>query len=190
MKFLPLSLNDKFVYAGFCKRFFAGLIDMLIIIPLALLFGWLEELDRTLAIVINIFWLILFVMFNVFFNAHFGGTPGKLAIGIRITKPDGSRISWPEAWKRSAVDIVFVFITSVTKSWALMQLDPSSYDSLGFMERIQLLEEYLPTWYSSVIFIQEVWIWSELIVLLFNKRKRAIHDFIAGTVVVMKEFAK
>jgi len=29
-----------------------------------------------------------------------------------------------------------------------------------------------------------IWIWSELLVLLTNRRKRAIHDFMAGTVIV------
>ena len=38
--------------------------------------------------------------------------------------------------------------------------------------------------------MQQIWIWSEFVVLLFNRRKRAIHDFIAGTVVILKEFAE
>ena len=29
-----------------------------------------------------------------------------------------------------------------------------------------------------------LWTWSELIVMLFNQRRRALHDFIAGTVVI------
>ena len=32
------------------------------------------------------------------------------------------------------------------------------------------------------------WFLSEFVVLLMNKRKRALHDFIAGTIVVNKEF--
>jgi uncharacterized RDD family membrane protein YckC len=38
--------------------------------------------------------------------------------------------------------------------------------------------------YDVLDYSLTVWIWSEIIVLLFNRRKRALHDFIAGTVVI------
>ena len=129
-------------------------------------------------------------MYNVFFNARFGGTPGKLAVGIRVTNPDGSRIGWAEAWKRSAVDLVFAFILLAVQVWALTQVDASRYTSLGWMKRTQLLQEHSPVWHSSVTILQQIWVWSEVVVLLFNKRKRALHDFIAGTIVIKKGFAE
>jgi len=190
MDFLPITSNGERVYAGFWKRFCAGFADVFIIMPLIFFFVWLEGFDRTFAIVIAILWPILVSVYNVFFNARFGGTLGKLAVGIRITKPDGSRISWFEAWKRSSVDIAFAMVTLIVRVWALIQIDPNHYTALPWLERAQLLQERCPAWYSSFDILIEVWVWSEVIVLLFNKRKRALHDFIAGTVVVMKEFAK
>lgn len=190
MEFLPVKLNGEKVYAGFWKRFCAGFIDSLIIIPLAYFFLWLEGFDRTLAIMIMIPASILFAMYNVLFNARFGGTPGKLAVGIRVTKPDGSRIDWIEAWKRSAVDLGFAFVFLIIQIWALTQVDPDQYRSLAFHPRMQLLKSLYPAWYKPLNILHQIWIWSEVFVLLLNKRKRAIHDFIAGTVVIKKEFAE
>ncbi len=190
MEFLPIRSNGQTVYAGFWRRLCAGFADVFIIMPIAFFLVWLEGFDRTLAIAITIPSSILFAIYNFFFNARFGGTPGKLAVGIRITRPDGSRIGWTEAWKRSAVDLVFAFIVLVVQIWGLTQVDPGRYASMGWIERARLVNEYAPAWYRSVTILQEVWIWSEVVVLLFNKRKRAIHDFIAGTVVVKKEFAE
>ena len=190
MDFLPIISNGEKVYAGFWKRFCAIIADAFIILPLAFFFVWLEGFDSTLAIVMTITRSILILMYHVFFNACFGGTPGKLAVGIRITKPDGTRISWPEAWKRSSVDIAFAFVFLVVETCALTQVDPFRYASLQWIERAQFVQEHRPAWYSSVHILGNVWIWSEVVVLLFNKRKRAIHDFIAGTVVVMKEFTE
>jgi uncharacterized RDD family membrane protein YckC len=34
--------------------------------------------------------------------------------------------------------------------------------------------------------VLQVWIWIELIVMLTNRRRRALHDFIAGTVVIRR----
>jgi uncharacterized RDD family membrane protein YckC len=190
MDFLPVLLNGSRVYAGFWKRFCAGLVDAFIILPLAFLFLWLEGLDRTLAIFITIPSSILFAMFNVYFHARFGGTPGKLAVGIRVTRPDGTRIGWAQAWKRSSVDLVFAFLVLVFEVWALLHVDPTKFSSVGWIERTQLLQQHQPSWFNSVNILQQIWIWSEVVVLLFNKRKRAIHDFIAGTVVVHKQFAE
>ncbi|MHB8901856.1 MAG: RDD family protein [Thermoguttaceae bacterium] len=190
MEFLPITLNGEKVYAGFWIRLCARFADAFIIMPIAFSFVWLKGFDRTLAIAITIPSSILFAMYNVFFNARFGGTPGKLAVGIRITRPDGSPIGWTEAWKRSAVDLVFAFIVLVVQVWGLTQVDPGRYASLGWIERARLVNEYAPMWYSSVSILEQAWIWSEVVVLLFNNRRRAIHDFIAGTVVVKKEFAE
>jgi uncharacterized RDD family membrane protein YckC len=190
MEFLPITANGERVYAGFWKRFCAGLADVFIILPFAFLFIWLEGYDRTLAIVIMIPSSVLFAIYNVYFNAGFGGTPGKLAVGIRITRPNGTPIGWTEAWKRSSVDLIFAFLVLVFNVWALVHVDPAKYSSLGWIDRNKLLQEYQPSWFSSVNILQQVWIWSEVVVLLFNKRKRAIHDFIAGTVVVHKQFAE
>jgi uncharacterized RDD family membrane protein YckC len=70
-------------------------------------------------------------MYNVYFNAHFGGTLGKLAVGIRITQPDGTAIGWIEAWKCSSVDLAFAFAAVVAEVWALVLVDPIQYTSLG-----------------------------------------------------------
>ncbi len=190
MEFLPIRMNGRRVYAGCWKRFCATFADACIIMPIAFLLAWLQALDRTLAIATTIPVSILFAMYNVFFNARFGGSLGKLAVGIRITKPNGTRIDWLEAWKRSAVDLVFACVSAVVQVWVLIQIAPDQHASLGFIEQQQLLGEYYPAWYRSLVVLQQVWIWSEVIVVLLNKRKRAIHDLIAGTVVVKKEFAK
>jgi uncharacterized RDD family membrane protein YckC len=189
MDFLPITSNGKKVYAGFWKRFSAGVVDCFILLPLSFLFVWLEGLDRNFALAIVIPVSSLFVVYNVLFNLRYGGTPGKLAVGIRITRPDGTPITWSEAWKRSSVDCGFALLWLVVQVWALAHVDPEEYSSLNWVDRAQLLRRAAPSWFSSFDSLQQVWMWSEVVILLFNKRKRAIHDFIAGTVVVHKQFA-
>ena len=69
MEFLPITSNEQKVYAGFWKRFCALVADAFILLPLIVLFIWLEGFGMTLAIVIRIPWSILFAMYHVFFNA-------------------------------------------------------------------------------------------------------------------------
>ena len=190
MEFLPIISDGKRVYAGFWKRFCAGWVDIFVILPLAYLLIWLESFDKNIAILLVIPSTALFAMYHVYFNVRFGGTLGKLAVGIRVAKPDGTKIGWPEAWKRSSVDIGFALLMLCVEVWALTQVNGEQYSTTAFAKRMHLLQSYYPSWFYIVTIAQNVWIWSEVVVLLFNKRKRALHDFIAGTVVIHKEFAE
>jgi len=171
-------------------RLAAGIADAIILIPFGILFVWLEGIDRNVAMVVTIPSVSLFALYNVFFNARFGGTPGKLFFDIRITRPDGTPIDWSHAWWRSSVDLIFAALFLCVNIWALSQIDPSVYSELNWKNRPEVLASFFPPWWGLVFILQTIWIWGELIVLLLNTRKRAIHDFIAGTVVIKKEFAK
>jgi len=190
MEFLSITKDGLSVYAGFWKRLKAGVIDLLICVPFVLIFNWLEGFNLTLAFVIAITSSVFFAMYNVYFNAQLGGSPGKLATSIRITLPDGSRIGWIEAWKRESVNLVWGFLLLISNVWALILVDPTKFSSLGRIGRSQLLNQHQPSWVNFINVLGLVWLMSDAVVFLFNKRKRAIHDFIAGTVVVRKQFAE
>lgn len=87
------------------------------------------------------------------------------------------------------MDLVFAFVILAAEVWALEHVNAVKYSSAGFFGHEALVEEQEPSWFGIVNILQNIWIWSELIVLLFNERRRAIHDFIAGTVVLHNEFA-
>jgi len=45
--------------------------------------------------------------------------------------------------------------------------------------------EATPWWYQPNHIANQVWIWSEFIVMMTNQKRRALLDFIAGTVVLV-----
>ncbi len=190
MEFLPIRIEGKRVYAGVWRRFYAGLVNVMLILPISYLFNSFVTFNIIMAITITITYKILFSLFHVYLDARFGGNLGKLAVGIRITKPDGSRIGWIEAWKRCSVNLVFSFFLIIAQVWALLLVDYSDYASQGFSDRSILLEGYYPAWYIIWQILGYIWIWSEAFVCISNRRRRAIHDYIAGTVVVYKRFQR
>jgi len=192
MEFLPIRYAGERVYAGFWRRFCALWVDgFIIILPVRFFLFWLEGFDKTLAIVIMIPSAAFSPMYHVYFNTRYGGSPGKLAAGIKITRPDGTKIGWTEAIARSAVDMAFALVILCLQVWALTRISDADYlNASGIFEQARLIQSHRPSWASQIIdIIGQVWIWSELIVLLLNKRKRALHDFIAGTIVIRKRFA-
>jgi hypothetical protein len=58
------------------------------------------------------------------------------------------------------------------------------FESLGYLEKMQAMSRSAPSWNVGVTGLSYVWWIATAITLAANRRKRAIHDFIAGTVVV------
>jgi hypothetical protein len=58
------------------------------------------------------------------------------------------------------------------------------FSSLAYWDRMVRLAELQPPFAIWVSNDNMVWVGSEMIVMLFNRQRRALHDFIAGTLVV------
>lgn len=171
-------------YAGFWQRFGAYWIDLLILLPvtgLAIFFGEKYRLFM-------LYWclpsLALGLFFHVYLVGRFGGTPGKLLLKTRIAMEDGTPVTMKAAMIRHAVLFVLVALISVATPMALLQMTDESYFSYGYIARSATLLALMPSWYAPVSILLQIWIWGEFITMLFNKRRRAVHDFIAGTVVL------
>lgn len=52
------------------------------------------------------------------------------------------------------------------------------------------LELLSPNWYHPLIIAAGIWVCSEFFVLLTNEKRRALHDFMTGTVVIETATAK
>jgi len=63
-------------------------------------------------------------------------------------------------------------------------LTDAQYLALIPSRSVSSLIKLAPSWYRPVRYLAVIWGWGELLVLLTNRKKRALHDFLAGTVVV------
>ncbi len=171
-------------YAGFWKRFGAYWIDIIILAPLIAIWYYGSEYSR----LFHLYWLLpstaIGLWFSVYLVARYGGTPGKLLLKTKIVMIDGSPVTPKAAVIRHSVLFLLSLAGSIAMGLASLNMTDSQYLSLSFSERSQALLDATPDWYGPVDLLMHVWIWSEFVVLLFNKRRRAIHDYMAGTVVV------
>jgi uncharacterized RDD family membrane protein YckC len=176
--------SDKLVYAGFWRRFGAYWIDFLILLPLLGLSFWLGEKFR----LFNLYYFFPGVLISLFFHVwlvkRYGGTPGKLVLKIKIARLDGSPVGYREAIMRHSILFILSTLVSLAMVIASYGMSDPEYLSLSFIERSIKLSQLAPPWYQTVNILLNVWIWSEFIIMLTNKKRRAIHDFMAGTVVI------
>ncbi len=189
MEYLPVIKDGKKVYAGFWKRFCASIVDMFIFMIVAYLCYHIKSINIAVAVIGSVILAAFFSFYSIYFNLKYGGTLGKLSVGIRVTKPDGNRIDFKEAFLRSIVDIVYGICFASYQIYAILHVNSEAYLAAGYIEKTRLLLPLYPEISRYTATFNEIWYWSELVVLLFNKRRRALHDFIAGTVVIQNEFA-
>ena len=169
-----------FQYAGFNKRLIAGLVDTLILIPLYFVYYVGSSFPKPVTIVLSVIGIAAYSVYNTYFHAKFGQTPGKMVAGIRVLKTDGHPITVRDALMRSSVDIALAVVLSASATIEILSTPDGAYQS-EWSEAVR----YAPAWGLWAEWIDLVWIWSEVVVVLFNRKRRAIHDFIAGTIVVV-----
>jgi uncharacterized RDD family membrane protein YckC len=182
---VSIVVPDVPVYAGFWRRFAALWIDFLILSPLVFLAVWGINHYRLFNAFYFLPHLLIGLLYNVYLVRRFEGTPGKRFMGVRIKKLDGTRIGYREVTLRYSVD----FLLGAGSSFALIVTalsltDTQYFAATSFTAKAQLLKELEPTWGKLLTVATNVWIWSEFIVMMTNEKRRALHDFLAGTVVL------
>ncbi|HTZ18362.1 MAG TPA: RDD family protein [Dissulfurispiraceae bacterium] len=114
-------------YAGFWIRFVAKFIDGMIMGMVGMLitalagfslFGHdstflMNPVRLAIYILINILQIALGIAYVTFFVGKYGATPGKMALGLRIVNPDGSKVSYMKAFGRYFAEIVSGLILGI-----------------------------------------------------------------------------
>ena len=174
-------------YASFWQRLGALLLDLLILLPLIALSYWGGEQFR----LFNLYYFVPGIVFGLWFHAYlvkrYGGTPGKLIVGIKICKLDGGPAGYREATLRYSVLFVLGTLSQIAVVQATLGMSDADYFSFNWQERMMRIQELAPSWLGWITLLTNIWVWGEFVVMMTNKKRRAIHDFIAGTVVVRAE---
>ena len=172
-------------YAGFWPRLGAILIDCVILVPLIALSFWTWTAgSRTTALLVEVPLAFAFAFYNIYFIGRWGQTIGKMALKIRVVRLDGGTTGFTRAFYRHAVDLAFSVVTSALTIYALMTVTDSDYGGFTLNQRLDLVEATTGALVEVLNWLSVAWAGSELVVLLLNDKRRALHDYIAGTVVV------
>jgi uncharacterized RDD family membrane protein YckC len=174
-------------YAGFGSRAGAILVDLLVVLPIIALTVWSYSRPSPATIAAGaIFGLVASQGYFIAMHANGGQTLGKRVMGIRVRRTDGGMIGWRESFLRELPYLVSAAATVVGVLLVLSVSDP--FDLMipggGTWARMGWVAERAPGWTG---FLGDLANWfgiPDLLFLLFDKRRRSLHDHLAGTVVV------
>jgi uncharacterized RDD family membrane protein YckC len=160
--------DDK--YDTFSARFGANIIDGLFLRLIGFVLVHLNT-SESLFVISPMNMIILFFpyLYTILLQGFTGQTIGKMFMGIKIfDKGELVKISFMQAVLRDIVPLGLTFALYLLFS-PLVLSDGSESVTLSAL---------------SLLYILAIWSIVEIISLLFNKKRRALHDFIAGTVVL------
>jgi uncharacterized RDD family membrane protein YckC len=149
----------------------------------AAIMGWWALSSQTAAVLLLVPSSFCWHLYRVVMHANRGQTVGKVVARIRVVTTYGERISWREALLRDSVSIAFTALATASMLIAATLVPEAAWNH-GWRQTASLLDAAEPIWGHWAKAVSAFWLWSDLLVLLANNRRRSLHDFIAGTVVV------
>ena len=185
---LKLSGITESIYAGFWIRVWAQILDTVFVLPVLFLILYINGLGKNMYFYTLLPNLLFILWYNVYLPQKNGGTPGKTMAGITIIRLDGNYISWKEAALLYVVLFSLSTLNIIMISCNVLKANDTLFMSLGWLKRSQYLMSFSPIFFKLTSWLTNLWFVGEYLVLLINKRKRSISDFIAGTVVVKTDY--
>jgi len=187
----PISAVPEFRYAGFWVRVLASLVDLLLVGGPTFLIFYLALPSRELTIVLGFFTTYAYTVYEIVGHAKWGQTIGKYVFGIKVVSLSGTSIGWKESILRSSITLVLCTMNLVTSTISLVRMPEAEYGlavNQGLMEFTRVLTQYRPELFGKVEdVLSQAWGFVDVLCVLTNGKKRSLHDFIAGTMVIHLE---
>lgn len=166
-------------YKTFWRRFWAGMIDGLIFFFLLKFLNdsiWesYTSIPRIALILWHLFFSFSFYAYSIILHGKFGQTIGKKITKVKVLDYSENPLSMVQALQRDIVPILLILFSlnyDIPKIISGGNLFDFESLSLGVSDFLEMLAG-------------TGWFLAEVITMLTNKKRRAIHDFIAGSVVV------
>jgi len=171
-------------YGGFWRRVGAQLADFLVMSPIFVVTYFGVQYSKMFYVWSFVPSLLFALFYQVWLVRRFGGTPGKRALDMRIALQDGGAITAKAALLRYSVIGILTVIQSFALLVATRHVSDDSYYGLGYLEKAQVLTAAAPVYYTWDVVAIQLWMIAVAITMLCNRRRRTLHDFIAGTVVL------
>lgn len=112
-----VTLDGEMVYAGFWIRVGAKIIDAIILTVVTFALGFLVNfiVRHTVAgaILQNIISSVLGIFYTIYFLGKYSATPGKMACGLKVVRPDGEGISYARACGRFFAELLSSMILCI-----------------------------------------------------------------------------
>jgi uncharacterized RDD family membrane protein YckC len=170
-------------YRTFQPRFWAGYVDSAVLGPISIFIFFVasRELPPPIGLLLWFFASFYYYAYSIGLHARYGQTVGKMVCKVKVIDcKTEERIGWRQALLRDSVPLL---VTVIVFAQELSLIYGGELKAVDLIHRPDPQRSF-GTYDEFVAWTLFIWFCAELVTMLTNKRRRAIHDFIAGTVVV------
>lgn len=167
---------EELKYKTGLKRFWSAIVDGIVFLPLVFVDNWIHQKtgNGTFIFIWAALYNIALLFYTIILHYKYGQTIGKWVVGIKVVDVSEAR----KLTLRQAIlrDIFYVIITFAGIIYfCFLRFQSAS--------KFEALEEFSTFGNGPIL----IWTMIELITMLTNYKRRAIHDFLAKSVVVRAE---
>ena len=165
-------------FQTFARRFWAALIDGILLTPLVFFEQWLARNPDMLpaALLFGGFLLtdVAYYLYTILLHGRFGQTVGKMVTGVKVLAVEETALGYRRAFLRDAVPLI-ITLGLAFLVWPTVQAGGNPYEVSATTYGWPWVFTHYTFW---------AWFWAEILTMLASRKRRALHDFIAGSVVV------
>jgi len=164
---------DNQKYQTGLKRLGAAVVDGIVFMPLLLVDQWLLGRTNNNSLIISwtVFTTFLSLFYSIFAHYKYGQTIGKWVVGVKVLDISETKtLSLRQSILRDSFYLAIEIIGLLYFMLLVLQTGKTEY----------ILNDYRSFANQPILW----WTLIELISMLANHKKRAVHDFIARSVVV------
>ena len=166
----------NYKYSTFWPRLGAGFVDGLIFAPINALqfFVFAHSTSVTLRVLVFTLNSLSRTFYTVFMHGKFGQTLGKMALKVIVLDVSERPLSM---WQAVLRDILNVVLMPVIVAINIPRI----------IQGVDIYRQHSATTIEVILgFASLAWVLLEFVTMLTNNKRRALHDFIAGSVVIRK----
>lgn len=167
-------------YSTFGPRFWTGSVDTCVMWPVGFLAGILLalELPSAVGVVLVVAGNLAWLFYTVIMHAKYGQTYGKMICKVRVVDFGTERpISFRQALLREGIPIA---VSLGIVSYEIYAIGAGELSGAA-VARGEIVKN--PAFWVLAT-LPGLWFFAEVLTMLTNDKRRALHDIIAGTVVI------
>lgn len=162
-------------YDTFWRRFFAGLLDGIVLVPIGLLITFTQTHSILNLIFGTIVMHSIVYIYSVYFHYYSGQTYGKKWMNLRVVDKDEKQLlTFEQSLKRDSIPIILETIGILFICTQIIKIGHLPSKTSMMMQIID--------WLGTIWFIIEIG------TMMTNDKRRAFHDLLADSVVIKEEY--
>lgn len=171
-------------YKTFWPRFFSRWVDTFVFAPIStilLILPIFTPQNAPVRAAVQLTFVIAWAVYVIEMHRRYGQTIGKMVCRVKLVDHGSEgKVSAKQAYIREGIPLALAGIANIYLIYLIATGQVSHYSQ----NAEQTMKIFKNPAYIVTASLPAIWSILEVVTMLFNEKRRALHDYIAGTVVV------